>query len=167
MKLNEKLEVAFNRQLNLEFESYYSYLQMSAWFDDHSFPGFSHWMRMQAEEELSHAMKFYDYLLGRGNHVKLLELDSPHREYDSPSAAFATALEHEKKVSRSIQNLYKLATEENDYACFDLLQWFLSEQVEEEESVSQILDQLELAGDDGGALLMLDRELGGRGPDAA
>lgn len=162
MKMNQELEAAFNRQLGVEFDSFYAYLQMAAWFDDASFPGFAHWMRQQANEEMSHAMKFYDFLLSRGNQVQLPPVSAPNRDFESPRAVFEAALGHEQHVSESIRKLYGLANSDTDYASFQLLQWFITEQVEEEETVSQILDQLRLIGNDGPSLLMLDRELGDR-----
>lgn len=162
MMMNETLEAAFNKQLTLEFASHTRYLQMSAWFSGQSFPGFAHWMRLQADEERMHAMKIYDYLLTRGNLVRLEEMAAPPFRFEKPLSVFEAALDHERAVSESIRNLYGLATKEQDYASFQLLQWFLTEQIEEEELVSQIVDQLRLVGDDGPALLMLDRELGSR-----
>ena len=160
-----ELAEAFNRQIDLELESSLAYLQMAAYFESHSLSGFAQWMRVQSEEEREHALKFFDYVLDRGNEVALGALKSPPSGYDSHAAVFAAALQQEQAVTASISRLYKLATEAADAASFPLLQWFLEEQVEEEATVSELVDQLEMIGDNGAALLLLDRELGGRTAD--
>ena len=162
MEMPRDLADAFNRQIDLELESSNAYLQMAAYFEDRSLSGFASWMRVQSEEERAHALKFFDYVLERGNDVQLGSLPAPPGGFDSPVSVFAAALEQERRVSQSIGELYRLATETADAASFPLLQWFLEEQVEEEATVSEIVDQLEMIGDNGAALLLLDRELGAR-----
>ncbi len=163
MALSEKLTEAFNDQLGLEFEAMYVYLQMAAHFDAADLPGFARWMRLQAEEERDHAMRVFEFILDRGNEVQLRQLPAPSVETSSPLATFQQALEHEQRVTRAIHELYTAAIEEEDYASYPLLQWFVDEQTEEEATVGQIVRRLRRAGDDPSALLLLDQELGGRG----
>jgi ferritin len=122
-------------------------------------------MRMQAEEEVSHAMKFYQFIHERGGRVVLQAIDQPPVEFQSPLNAFEQTLEHEQKVTAMIHDLYTLAAQEKDYASQAFLQWFVTEQVEEEDSATQIVETLKMIGDKGHALLMLDRELGRREAD--
>ncbi|GIU91653.1 MAG: ferritin [Acidimicrobiia bacterium] len=162
MKLPTPLAEALNRQIGLELESSLTYLQMAAYFESRSLTGFAHWMRLQSEEERSHALKFFDYVLDRGAEVRLGSVDAPRADFASPAEVFAAALEQERQVSEAIRELHRLASETGDAASFGLLQWFLEEQVEEESTVERILERLEMAGEDQGALLILDRELAGR-----
>jgi ferritin len=138
---------------------------MAAYLDGQSLPGFAHWMRAQAAEEQAHALKFYRYLYERGNTVTLAPIDGPPTEFASPLDVFEQTLAHERKVTGLINDLYALAVEEDDYASQAFLQWFVSEQVEEEATATQIIDTLERVGETGQALVMLDRELGRRGAD--
>ena len=161
--LSKKLQDAMNEQIKNELYSAYLYLSMSAYCEAANLPGLAHWMRMQAQEEEAHAMKFYDFIYERGGRVVLQAIDQPPVEFPSPLAVFEQTLEHEQKVTAMIHDLYTLAVEEKDYASQAFLQWFVTEQVEEEDSASQILETLKMIGDKGHALLMLDRELGGRG----
>lgn len=163
MKLPQELAEALNRQIGIELESSIAYLQMAAYFEAESLTGFAHWMRLQSEEERSHALRFFDYLLHRGGRVSLPALEAPRTDFDSPTAVFEAALDQERRVSDAIENLHDVARDANDAASFPLLQWFLEEQVEEEATVGKILDRLRMAGDDRGALLILDRELAARG----
>ena len=165
MKMSPALAEAFNRQITLELESSLAYLQMAAYFDARSLKGMSSWMRVQSEEERAHALRFFDYVLSRGNDVAIGSTAAPVPSFSSAAEVFELALAQEQKVSASIAELYKAASADADAASFPLLQWFLQEQVEEEATVSEILDQLQLIGGDGGALLMLDRELAGRTPE--
>lgn len=162
MQMPQPLAESFNRQIDLELESSNAYLQMAAYFEDQSLSGFAAWMRVQSEEERAHALKFFDYVLDRGNRVELGTLPAPAGGFDSPASVFAAALEQERRVSKAIGELYVKATESGDAASFPLLQWFLEEQVEEESTVSEILDQLTMIEGNGAALLLLDRELGSR-----
>ncbi len=160
--LNEKIEAAFNDQINAEMYSAYLYLSMSAYFAATGMAGFANWMRVQAQEEMVHAMKFFDHISERGGRVALKAIDGPPTEWDSPVAAFEHVYEHERKVTGLINGLVDLAIEEKDHASRSFLQWFVDEQVEEEDSASTVLDRLKLIGDSGNGLFMMDRELGQR-----
>lgn len=153
---------AIEEQIKHEFYSAYVYLSMAGSFEAANFPGFAHWMREQSREELEHAMKFFDFLLDRGESVQLQALDAPPYAFRSPLDTFEQALEHEKEITGRINDLYELATRENDYPAKVLLDWFVTEQVEEEKTATEIVERLRLAGDDGAALLLLDSELGNR-----
>jgi ferritin len=157
---------ALNKQINHEFYSTYFYLSMSAYFETLNLRGFAHWMRMQSQEETSHAMKLFDYIHDRNGHVVLEAITQPPVEFQSPIDAFQQALAHERKVTETIHRLYGLAVQEKDYETQVELQWFIAEQVEEEKQARQILDQLKLIGDHGAALYLLDKELGERAMDS-
>ena len=161
--LSKIIQDAINEQIKNELYSGYLYLAMAAYSDDASLPGFAQWMRAQAQEELDHAMKFFSYVNERGGRVVLQAIDQPPVDFESPVAIFEMTLEHERKVTRLIHKLYELALKENDYATQVMLQWFIEEQVEEEDSASQVLDTLRMIGDKGHGLVMLDRALGQRG----
>jgi ferritin len=160
--IKQKVQDAMNEQLKNELYSAYLYLSMSAYFESVNLAGFASWMRVQAQEEQFHALKFFDFVNERGGRVVLKAIDQPPVEFDSPLAVFEETLAHEKKVTSLIHDLYALAVQENDYASQVFLQWFVSEQVEEEQSAEAILASLRMVGDKGQALLMLDRELGQR-----
>jgi ferritin len=160
--LSQKLQDAINEQIKNELYSAYLYLSMAAYSEDASLPGFANWMRLQAQEEVSHAIKFFDFINERGGRVVLHAIDQPPAEFKSPIDLFERTLEHERKVTGMIHQLYELALKENDYPTQVMLHWFIEEQVEEEDSASQILDTLERIGDKGHALVALDRELGRR-----
>ena len=157
--LNEKVESALCEQLNAEFYSSYLYLSMSANFTAMDLEGFANWMRVQAQEELMHAMKFYDYINERGGRVTLKEIVAPQKEWESPKAAFEHVYSHEQKVTGLINGLVDLAISEKDHATKSFLGWFVTEQVEEEGSANAVLKKLELIGDDPSGLLILDQEL--------
>jgi ferritin len=163
--LNKKVEEAINEQIKNELYSGYLYLSMSAYFEANNLPGFARWMRLQAEEEQEHALKFFDFVNDRGGRVVLKAIDQPPVEFESALAIFEQTLEHEQKVTSLIHQLYELALEENDYPSQVMLQWFIDEQVEEEKNATQIVDTLKMVGDKGQALIMLDRALGRRGKD--
>jgi ferritin len=137
---------------------------MNAYFKSVNLDGFANWMYYQAQEELEHSMKFYDFILQRGGKVELMQIEAPPTEWSSPLAVFEATLEHEQKVTGLINDLVDVAHEESDHATTIFLQWFVSEQVEEEESVGGVLEQLKLMGDAQGGLFMMDRELAKRGP---
>jgi ferritin len=160
--ISEKLQEAFNNQINAELYSSYLYLSMAAYFDSTSLPGFARWMRSQAQEEVVHAMKFFHFINERGGRVKLTGIDGPPTEWKSPLAAFEAAYAHEQKVSGMINELVDLAIELRDHAANNFLQWFVSEQVEEEASADEVVNKIKLAGERGGGLFMVDRELGSR-----
>jgi ferritin len=156
------MQDTMNEQIKNELYSAYLYLSMSAYCESINMPGFAHWMRLQAEEETEHAMKFYAFMHERGNRVLLQAIEQPPTEFESPLAIFEMTMEHEQKVTAMINNLYALAVEEKDYASQSFLQWFVDEQVEEESSADEILQMLKVIGDKVQALFMLDRELGRR-----
>lgn len=160
--MKDEVRDALNEQVNAEFYSAYLYLSMSAYFESESLPGFANWMRVQAQEELTHAMKIYDFVIERGGRAELMSIEEPSGDWDSPLDAFKTAYEHEKKVTNMINDLVDLAIEKGDHATRQMLQWFVGEQVEEEDSADEIVQRLKRVGDDGRGLLMLDRELGQR-----
>jgi ferritin len=161
--LSTAMQDAINEQINKELYSGYLYLSMAAYFESTGLPGFATWMRAQSQEELEHALKFFDYVNERGGRVELEAIEKPTVAWESPLAVFEATYEHEQMVTALINNLYKVALEENDYASQVMLHWFIDEQVEEEASVSQIVDSLERVGDKGQGLIMLDRALGQRG----
>ena len=160
--LGEKLQDAINDQMNAELYSSYLYLSMSAYFQSVNLAGFAIWMRIQAQEELVHVMKFYDYVNERGGRVTLKAVDAPPTEWKSPLAAFEHAYEHEQMVTGRINDLVNLAIDERDHATNGFLQWFVTEQVEEEASADGVVQKLKLVGADGGGMFMVDRELGQR-----
>ena len=162
--LTEKMQKALNGQLNAELYSSYLYLSMNAYFKSVNLDGFANWMHYQAQEELEHSMKFYDFILQRGGQVQLQQIEAPPTEWSSPLAVFEATLEHEQKVTGLINDLVDVAHEERDHATNIFLQWFVSEQVEEEENVGGVLEQLKLMGDAQGGLFMIDRELAKRSP---
>jgi ferritin len=163
MELSKNLQDAFNEQIREELASAYIYLSMAAYFEDQNLPGFAHWMEVQSQEEMSHAMKFYGHVNERGGRVWLQAIPEPPAEFEGPLDVFQKALEHERYISGRIIDLYKLAQKEGEYASYSLLQWFVDEQVEEEDSASEIVELLKLAGEKGHALIMLDRQLAQRG----
>ncbi len=160
--LSDNMQEAFNRQLNAEMFSAYLYLSMSAWFEGINLKGMATWMKFQAQEELMHSLKFYDQIHERGGTVALTAVDAPQTEWASPLAVFEATYEHEQKVTAMINDLVDLSIAESDHAANAFLQWFVSEQVEEEDAANGIVEQLKLIGDDRGALFMIDRELGQR-----
>jgi ferritin len=164
--MNEKMLAAMNDQIQAELYSAYLYLSMSAYYDSLNLPGFANWMRLQAEEENLHAMKFFDYIIDRGGRVELMAIEAPPVDFEDPLTAFKMAYEHETKVTARIHKLYELAVAENDFPSQSLLNWFVDEQVEEEKSTLEVVDQLEMVGDHKMGLFMVDRELGQRQPGA-
>ena len=156
--LDTTLEQSLNDQLNREEYSSYLYLAIAAHLETAGFPGFAGWMRAQAEEEHLHAMKFFDFINDRGGRVRLRAIAEPPAGFGTPLEAFEASLAHERFITQSIEGVYEGA----DRATQAFLDWFLSEQVEEEKTVSDIVDSLRLAADSGPALLLMDRELGAR-----
>ena len=163
MELGKKLQDAINEQIREELASAYIYLSMAAYFEAENLPGFAHWMQVQSQEEMDHAMKFYAHVNERGGRVWLQAIPEPPAEFEGPTDVFQKALDHERYISGRIVDLYKLAQQEGEYATYGLLQWFVDEQVEEEASASEIVEMLKLAGEKGHALIMLDRQLAQRG----
>jgi ferritin len=166
ISMDPKLEAAYNAQITMEYASAYAYLGMGAWLEAEGLPGMAHWMRLQSDEETEHALKFYQFVLDRGGRVELGSIDAPSSEFARPLDVFRRSLEQERAVTASINDLYALAIDARDFASVPLLDWFVNEQVEEEATVQQIIDDLERAGDAGHTILMLDRELGSRQPEA-
>lgn len=160
--MKEKMLKALNEQINAEMYSSYLYLSMESYFQSISLGGFAAWMRAQVQEELMHSMKFYDFVIERGGRVTLEAIEKPESEWDSPLAAFEAVLKHEQHVTSLINDLVNLAIDERDHATNIFLQWFVSEQVEEEASVGAIVDRLHLIKDDPSGLFMLDTEMGKR-----
>src|SRR5919202_5071250 len=163
--LGKAVEDAMNEQIKNEFFSAYQYLSMAAYCESENLPGFAQWMRAQSQEETEHAMKFYDFILDRNGRVVLQGIEKPVVEFGSPLDVFERALEHEKKVTAMINDLYALAVRENDYASQTFLQWFVTEQVEEEKNAGDVVQTLKMIGDSSEALFLLDRELGQREND--
>ncbi|MBN1433180.1 ferritin [Candidatus Fermentibacterales bacterium] len=161
--LDDRMQSAINSQINAELYSAYLYLAMSAWFDSRDLPGMCGWMKLQASEEVEHAMKLFDYLCERGGRVALDAIEKPVGEWESPLAAFEAAYEHELHVTSLIHGLVDLAMELNDHATRSMLSWFVDEQVEEESAADSIVQKLRMIDSPrGGMLLMIDRELGKR-----
>ncbi len=160
--INKTVETAINEQIKHEFYSAYLYLSMSAWAEANNLPGAANWLRVQFKEEQGHAMKLYDYIVEQGGRVLLGPLAQPPAEWTSLLDLFQQVLDHEKKVTALITKLYEIAVAEKDYATQIMLQWFINEQVEEEQSATQIIETLKLVGNSGTALYMLDRQLAAR-----
>ncbi len=160
--LSKNMQDAFNNQIQAEMASAYLYLSMAADCAGKNLKGFGHWLRAQYNEEVSHAMKMFDYVIERGGQVVLQAIEAPPAEFGSPADVFAKVLAHEQHVTARINSLYELAVAEKDYASQIFLQWFISEQVEEEGSAGEIIERMKLAGDKGSALVWIDKELGKR-----
>lgn len=160
--MDEQLQASFNDQIALEHASERAYLQMAAWAEAHDYTGTATWLRDQAQEEAEHARIFMDFVLDRDGQVTLTALEAPQATFDDLVTLFSAALAHERKVTRSIGELYAAAQAARDYSSLPLLTRFLDEQVEEEASVSTIVGELAMVADDPSAVLMLDRELPGR-----
>jgi ferritin len=163
MELSEKMLQALNDQIREELYSSYIYLAMAAYCESINLPGFAHWMRVQTQEEMDHAFKFYGYIHDRGGRVVLQAINQPPAEFGGPTDVFAKTLEHEQYITGRIHMLYGMAIEDKDYASQGFLQWFVDEQVEEEKNATEILALLKMAGDKGQGLIMLDRHLASRG----
>ncbi len=160
--LTDKMEKAINGQINAELYSEYLYLAMAAWFQEQDLPGFAGWMRIQVQEERFHAMKMFDHVLERGGTIDLGAIEAPPGDWKSPLDVFKATLEHEQKVTGLINDLVYLARDERDNATEIFLQWFVKEQVEEEDTASGILGQLKLVEGSPQTLFLMDRELGQR-----
>jgi ferritin len=159
----ESLQEALNKQINMELRAHYAYLALSDYFENIGLKGVAEWVYHHAVEEMMHAMKIYHYLHTRRDRVKLFAIPEPVESWDSPTAALEYALHQEEKVTASINRLVHLAREEADFATDSFLQWFVDEQVEEEEVLSDVLDKLRLIADSKPGLYLLDRELAGSG----
>jgi ferritin len=164
--ITKRMEEALNGQINKEFYSAYLYLSMSAYCNKLGMPGAEHWFRMQYDEEVMHMTKMFDYVMQHGGNARLLKIDEPPHEFGTVLEAFEASLAHERSVTKWINELLDVAVEEKDHASQVFLQWFITEQVEEESNVGDIVDRLRLAGDNGGALMMIDDKLAARQPPA-
>ena len=160
--LSDAIQNALSEQIKREFSSAYVYLAMTAYFEDTNFPGFAKWTRLQYEEEISHGMRLFDFVHARGGRAAVHGVDRPASDFDGPLDVFTKALAQELSVTKSIYGLYELAQEEKDYGTQIELQWFITEQIEEEKIFDEIIQTLNLAGDNRAALLLLDRQLGER-----
>ncbi|MBC7333338.1 MAG: ferritin [Actinobacteria bacterium] len=160
--LGEKLQDALNKQLNAELYSSYLYLSMCAYFQSINLKGFANWMYVQAQEELFHATKFFNYINDRGGRVILYKVEGPPTEWKSPQDVFKYTYEHEQKVTGLINDLVNLSKAESDHATNIFLQWFVTEQIEEETSANDILQKLKMIGEGGPGLFMIDQELAKR-----
>jgi len=160
--LSKAIQEALNEQIKQEFFSANAYLAMTAYFEDANFPGFAKWMRLQYEEEIAHGMRLFDCVHARGGRATVYGIDQPAGEFASPLDVFKKALQQELKVTELIDRLYELTQKEKDYATQIELQWFITEQIEEEKIFNEIIQTLKLAGDNQAALLLLDRQLGSR-----
>ncbi|MBE9510363.1 MAG: ferritin [Bacteroidetes bacterium] len=157
--LSKRIEKELNNQVNAEYWSAYFYLSMAAYFENKNLPGFTNWMKVQYQEEISHALKFFDYINERNGRVLLKPVDAVKTEWKDEIEVFDDTFKHEQKVTGLINNLVNIALEEKDHATHNMLQWYVSEQVEEESNVNEILQQLKMLEGNKHGLLMLDREL--------
>jgi ferritin len=160
--LGKKMVEALNKQLNREIYSAYLYMSMSAYSTYIGLKGFANWFMVQYEEEMGHAMRIYDYINDQGGKVKLMAIEQPPTKFESPLGMFERTLEHEKFVTKCINDLVELANKEKDHATSTFLQWFVTEQVEEEANDNEIISKLKLVGEKGSGLFMVDRELAAR-----
>ena len=160
--LSPKLEKALNDQINAEMFSAYLYLAMVAYFQEKNLSGFANWMTVQNQEETFHAMKFFKYVAERGGRVTLDAIEKPQFEWESPLAAMEAAQKHEVYISGRINTLMDLAIKEKDHATANFLNWFVAEQVEEEDSVNEVVQKLRMVGTGGGGLFMMDRDMATR-----
>ncbi len=160
--INKKVEEAINAQINAEFWSAYLYLSMSMHFANKGYDGIANWFAIQFKEEQGHATIFMNYLNSRDGKVLLRPIDGVDTEWCCPLEAFKATLAHEQKVTALINEIYSIAVEEKDYATQNMLQWFINEQVEEEETARGYIDALEKIGDNGYGLYMFDKELAAR-----
>ena len=161
--INKSMQDAINDQINKELYSSYLYLSMAAYLEDRNLSGFAHWMRVQETEEREHAMNFYDFIVERGGRVILKAIEAPKTEWKSTLELAEEVAAHEAVVTASIHALYELALKEKDYSAQIMLQWFITEQVEEERNAAEIVSNLKLIEDRGTAILMLDHRLAKRG----
>lgn len=162
MKLSSKVEEVLNKQINAEFWSAHLYLSMAAYFENKGFKGFAHWMKIQYREEVSHALKLFDYVNERGGRVLLEAVAEVEVDWNGVYEVFEDTYAHECKVTEMIYNCMDVAVEAGDYATSGMLQWYVDEQIEEEATVQDLLNRLKLIGSDGSALYMLEKELSAR-----
>ena len=165
--ISPKIQDALNDQVNAEYFSAFTYLSLTAYFESLDFKGFSHWMRLQYSEELTHAEKVFDFVNERDGRVRLAPVEAPRFEWASPLEGFESALDNERSLSARINDLVALALDEKDFATHTFLQWFITEQVEEEALVNDIVQDLRRIGDNSNGLYLMDRDLGLRQPDTS
>ena len=163
--ISKKMHAALNKQIKEELYSSYLYLSMSAYADHQNLNGFAHWLRLQAAEENAHGLRIMDYLLSIGQPVTLEAIDKPPAQFGTPKAMFESVLKHEQKITALIHKLYDQAVEEQDYRTQIMLQWFVTEQIEEEQQVQEILARIEAVDEKMSAILWIDKELKKRGGD--
>ena len=156
------MQDALNAQIKEEMASAHLYLSMAAYFHSAGFDGMAHWMKVQTKEEMEHAMKLFEHIIERGGRVEVPELEQPQKEWSSPLEAFQAAYKHEQYITGKIHDLVDLAEREKDRAAANMLQWYVDEQVEEEANAEAIINKLEMVGDSGNGMLMMDQELGQR-----
>ena len=164
--LSQVMQDAINDQINNELFSSYSYLSMSAWCEHEQFVGCAHWLRMQSQEETDHALRLQDFLLARNGRVMLRQIDQPEVDFESVVEVFDKALAQEQLVTQQIDSLYELAFKEKAFAALVEMEWFITEQVEEEKTAREVVHKMHMVENDPASLLDLDRELGARTPDA-
>lgn len=160
--LSDKMCEALNKQINAEIYSAYLYFSMSAYFTAKSLTGCANWTKVQAQEEMTHALRFYNYVNAGGGRANMRAIDEPPAEWESPLAVFENVAAHERKVTGLINDLAALATELKDFATLAEMQWFITEQVEEESNAAEIIQKLKLMEGAPGGLFMIDRELATR-----
>lgn len=160
--LSKTIQDAINGQINKELYSSYLYLSMAAHYAESNLSGFAAWMRVQSSEEYAHAMKFYGYVIERNGHVELEAIEKPLSKFKSPVDVFKQVLEHEQKVTGMINRIYELAAKEKDYPTQIMLEWFITEQLEEEKSAGDIFEELKMIGESSVSLIMMDRQLAAR-----
>lgn len=165
--LSDKIVAALNEQINYEFYSSYVYFGMAAYCDSKSLDGFASWFKIQAQEEVTHGMKIYQYLMDLGAKVELKKIAAPSTEFNSFEELFQKAVENEKNLAKVLNGIANLALEEKDQMTYQFLKWFLDEQVEEIALTTSVLDKIKLVGDNGNGIFILNEELGRRKPEAA
>lgn len=160
--MNEQIASILNKQIQEEMYSAYLYLSMASFFEARNLPGFSIYFKVQAQEEVAHAMGFFEYLIRRGNKVELLEIAKPKSDFGSTIKAVEEALKHEKYITAKIADIYKAACEEKDYPTQNFIQWYIKEQVEEEETAKALVEKINLVGENGANIYLIDKELSTR-----
>lgn len=162
MKISQKMQDAINIQIKNEFDNAFLYLSIASWFEENDLPGFAQWNFVQYQEEQTHGIKFYNYIIERQGRVIIDQIEKPQNNWNSPLDVFKDILAREQETTKAIYSLYKTAQEENDYTSLGFLKWYLDEQVEEENNATEIFNKLKMIGDSKSALLFLDGELGKR-----
>jgi ferritin len=160
--ISKKIQEAFNAQINAELFSAYLYMSMAAYFDNKNLSGFANWMKVQTQEEMTHAQKFYDFIIERGGRAEMRAIDKPKSDWESTKSVFEETYKHEQHVTALINDLVDLSLAEKDHAAYNFLQWFVNEQVEEEASADEILQKLIMIGDFGPGVYMMDKDLAAR-----